>query len=225
MPGPDTESGGVRSRLREDPPRVESVDQLSAAVRHAVGTHTHVHDMDYLPDGGAVAYLGVSMARDTTDAAQGNREITFVNIAPVGAIMAEPVPEDDEYVLDIPDRDDLTEALRRREEYEATHRMEILPMLLNMLEDRREMHYDEADEYGIHDIDSLDELDLEDEEWFQLGRAVGMQKMAGLAHRVLNQRLESAYRGSRRWSSPAYEVIRGRRTKDLPPLPEEVDVQ
>lgn len=206
------DSTDLTETLREDPPRIPTLDSLAAAAHYCLGTSLYIHEVDYYADGQAIAYLGVTKLRDTQDAAQGDPELTAINIAPIGAIIAEPAADGDGYVLDLPDRDDLSAAVRRREQREAEHRMAIIPALKNLLEDRQQMHYEAADEYGIHDAESLADLDLTDEEWFHVGREIGMMKMASLAHRVLTDRLRAAYRGRRRWDSPAYRVSRDRRT-------------
>lgn len=207
--------GSLSSMLKEDPPRIPDPQYLEGAARYCLGNRVYLHETEWLEDGTIIGYIGVSKPKSTQQAALGDPELTFLNYGPLGAVIAE--PEGDAYVLHLPDRDGLDRAVRRRERRENDHRAVILPAVKNMLEDRQEMHFDEAGEYGFHELEegeSLDSLDLEGTEWFHLGRAVGMYKMASLAHRVLMQRWNSPYRGERRWESPAYSVIRDRRTSD-----------
>lgn len=211
----DEETARFLDRIRQDPPRIESLDELKPVVQQLVGNRAFIHSMDHYEDGRVVAYLGVVYPRNTQDDALGDREITFVNVAPVGALTVTPAEDGDGYRVDVPDRDALEDACQRRRELEADHRLQVVPAIKNLLEERQEMYYAEAGEYGFHDIDSFDDLDLEGPEWFALGRAVGAHQMASLVHRVLMRRLRGAYAGCRRWESPEYEVIRDRRTASI----------
>lgn len=199
---------------------IDDLSELEGQVRYHLGRGVCVRDMDYLQDGRVVAYLANVVPTDTSPWPS-DAELSFVSYGPIGAAIAE--PEDGGYEVYLPDRDDIHEAFLARKKYEDEHRASIVPSLLNLFEDRREMHYEEADEYGVHDLsegDSLDDIDLEGMEYFYAGMQVGMQKMASLAHRTLSNRLHSPYEGDRRWDSPDYEVIRRQRTEDLPQRPE-----
>lgn len=197
---------------------IEDPSAIEAQVRYHLGRGVGIRDTDYLPDGRIVAYLSNVVPVDTSpsdDAA----ELSFVGYGPIGAAVA--VPDGDGYELRMPDRDDLHAAFETRKRHEDDHRASIVPSLLNLLEDRREMHYEEAAEMGRYDLeegDKLTDLDLDPVEFYNLGRAVGMQKMASLADRRLKSRLHAPYDGGRRWASPVYDVAREYRTADRPVL-------
>lgn len=202
---------------------IEDASEIEAQARYHLGRGVGVRDMDYLPDGRIVAYLSNVVPVDTSPD-EDSAELSFVGYGPIGAAIA--VPDGDGYELHMPDRDDVHAAFLRRKDHEYEHRASIIPSLLNLLKDRRELHYEEAEEYGRYELeegDSLTSLDLEPAEFYELGRAVGMQKMASLAHRRLTSRLNAPYDGRRRWESPVYNVVRDRRTADLPVLPDDED--
>ena len=200
--------------LTNTPPRVDALDQLDAVAHYHIGNRAYVYEQEFLADGRVVAYLGVTHPTDTSPWPS-QREISFVSYAPVGALVAE--PDGDQWAVTLPDRDALNRAAQRRREHEAEQRAGVIPGMLGLFEDRQEMHYAEADDYGFHDIDSLEDLDLSPQMMFDLGRAVGMHNMASLAERSLRRRLEMPVRGDRRWRSSEYDVIRNRRSRDLPP--------
>lgn len=196
--------------IHDDPPRINDVGMIDAVAHVRLGNRAFIHEIEWLQDGRVVAYLGVSKPRDTSPFPS-DRELTFLNYAPVGAMIAE--PDGEAWVVRLPDRDALDRAARTRQRRENDHRGTVVPALKNLVEGRQEMHYEQAGEYGFHDIEeSLDELDLAGTEWFHLGQQVGMQKMANLTHRSLMRRLRNPYRGERRWDSPAYDVLRERRS-------------
>lgn len=100
-----------------------------------------------------------------------------------------------------------------------------IPALLNWSEDRTERHREDATEYGVHDLDdeSIDALDLEPLGYLRAGRAVGYEQQASYIERSLRSRLREPIRGDRRWDSPDYEIVRDRRTLDLPAPPEDCE--
>lgn len=196
--------------LKADPPRVDSPEDIRGVANYHLGNGVFVHELEWLCDGRIVAYLGASTPIDTSPWPSQN-EISFRNYAPIGAAIAR--PDGEEYVVDLPDRDALNDALLIRQEYADEYNAAVMPSLRNLLKDRREMHHDEAAEYGLYDVESLDDLDLSAMEMFNLGRAAGMQKMASLAHRTLERRLEMPYAGQRKWESREYSAIRDRRSK------------
>lgn len=200
-------------------PITTSIDDPTAIegqVRYHLGRGVCVRDTDRLPDGRIVAYLSNVVPVDTSpddDAA----ELSFVGYGPIGAAIA--VPDGDGYELHMPTRDDVHAAFEVRKRHEDEHRASAFPSLMNLLEDRREMHHEEAAEMGWSDLDegdSLTDLDLDPVEFYDLGRAVGMWKMASLADRRLKSRLHAPYDGGRRWDSPVYDAVRDRRTADRP---------
>jgi len=202
------------------PPRVDSLDQLDAVASYHLGNRAFVYEYDYPSDGRVVAYLGVVQPRDTSPWPSQN-ELSFINYAPVGSMIAEPDDDGETWVVSLPDRDALDRATRKRREYEQEQRAALVPGLLGLFEDRQEMHYEEADAHGFWDIESFDDLDLSPAAMFDLGRAVGMHNMASLAERSLRRRLETPHRGTRRWYSREYDVVRDRRSEDLPPTLDE----
>lgn len=219
MPGAEQDETPFHERMNADPPWIDDLGELDGAVQWLAGNRAYIQETDWLQDGRVAAYVGITKPVNTTGAAKGDHELTFTNVGPVGAIIA--APNGDHWTLDVPDLDALETAYRNRRDREAAHRMEIIPAVVNMLDDRQDMHGEEVNDYGYYDVDTLDELDLDDTEWFHLGRALGMLKMASLAHRVLSERLDAAYKGRRRWDGRNYSVIRERRTRDWPPtLPE-----
>ncbi|MDS0280052.1 hypothetical protein NDI85_19900 [Halomicroarcula sp. S1AR25-4] len=195
--------------LKADPPRVDSPSDINAVATRHLGNGVHVHELEWLADGRVVAYLGATTPIDTSPWPS-QPELSFRNYAPIGAAVAR--PDGDEYVVDLPDRDALNDALVARKEYADEYDAAVIPSLLNLCKDRREMHHDEAAEYGLYDVDTPADLDLSPMEMFHLGRAVGMQKMASLAHRTLSRRLEAPYNGHRKWESREYRTVRERRS-------------
>lgn len=191
---------------------IDALEELEGQLSHRLGQGLYLHDLEFREGGRAIAYLGLATPRDTT-ASAGSAELTFLNYAPVGAAYVR--TNGDGYEASAPDRDALVAAADARERRENEHRATVLPALKNLLEYRMDMHYDEAGDYGFHDLDEGDNLaalDVEGTEYFHLGREVGMYKMAHLVNRVLATRWDEAYRGLKRWDAPDYQVLRDRRS-------------
>ncbi|WP_455448121.1 hypothetical protein [Natrinema thermotolerans] len=164
--------------LRGDPPVIADLEKLRGIASFRLGNAVYVHATEQVDTDIYAAYLGVSIPTDTS-AAAGRAEITFRNYAPVGAMYARRLTIDGEtyYEVDLPDRDDLSAAIRAREDYEDEHRAAVIPAVLNELEEWAEDHADRDDD--LH--------------W---GMALGLEA----ARREVRTRLEAAYRGDRRWS-------------------------
>lgn len=168
--------------VREDPPRIRGRDDFEAVVRFRIGNLAHVHEIEEQEDGRLIAYLGVTKTEDTSEGA-GERELTFLNYAPVGALVAHPTG-DGEYTVDLPDRDALDAALQARRPREDHHRATVLSAVQNLLEDAVDQHAERA-------------RDADDP--FTAGVHAGMARMASLVYADLDQRWNAPYRGRKRW--------------------------
>ncbi|PCR88658.1 hypothetical protein [Natrinema ejinorense] len=164
--------------LRGDPPVIADLEKLRGIASLRLGNRLYVHAVERLPDGSYVAYLGVSMATDTSDGA-GRNEITFCNYAPVGAMYADPTKIDGEtyYEVDLPDRDDVSAAIRARKRHADPHRAAVFPPVVNQLEEWVDAHADRDDD--VHR---------------------GMALAFEAARRELTARRDAAYSGRKRWS-------------------------
>jgi len=202
----------MKEKYGSDPPTVSDLDDLDTLVRYRLGRSLFIYETRSLPDGSIIGYLGVVRPLDTSPWPS-QRELTHRNYAPIGAVRAHPNGED--YVVTLPDRDALAKATNTRIEYEDEYRAGILPSLLNHLEDRQTLHSDEAAEYdyfNIEDGQTITDLDLNTEAAFQLGRSLGMMRMASLTYRNVQRRLQTPYNGNRKWLSDEYAASRSRRS-------------
>lgn len=210
---PDARQGGPLVALSD-------LADLEPAIKRVLGRAVYVHEIDYLPAGRAVAYLGTTQPRDTSPRPD-QPELSFLNYAPVGAAVITPM--DDGLAAHLPARDALAAAAAARTERENQHRAQVVPALLNWLDDRRTMHHEAVGDYGLHDADSLVDLDLEPTELFHLGRELGMETLASAVHRRLSGRLDAPFQGRRRWAAPDYAVVRQRRTAPITDWPTLID--
>jgi len=168
--------------VQEDPPRIRGQDDFEAVVRFRVGNRAWIHEVEEQADGRLVAYLGVTKTEDTSEGA-GEKERTFLNYAPVGALVAHPTG-DGTYTVDLPDHDALDAAIQARQPREDHHRATVLPAIRNMLEDAVDQHAEKA--RGADDP-------------FTAGVHAGMARMASLVYADLDQRWNAPYRGRTRW--------------------------
>ena len=174
----------VLEAVREDPPRVRETDDLTAVARLRLGNAMYVHETRERDDGRLVAFLGVCKPTDTSVGAL-DREITFLNYAPVGALVATPAG-DGEYTVRLPSRDDIDEGIRARERRENDHRATVLPPVRNLLLDAVAQHA------AVTDGPSDD---------YRAGVHAGMARMADVMLRELMRRWEAPYKGEKRWNS------------------------
>jgi len=168
--------------VQEDPPRIRGRDDFEAVVRFRVGNRAWIHEVEEQADGRLVAYLGVTDTEDTSEGA-GERELTFLNYTPVGALVAHPTG-DGTYTVDVPDHDALDAAIQARRPREDHHRATVLPAIRNMLEDAVDQHAEQARE-------SSDE--------YRRGVHAGMARMASVVLGDLSRRWNAPYRGRKRW--------------------------
>lgn len=179
--------------IRGDPPVIDDLDMLLGITSFRIGNRTYVHAVEQIDAETYVAYLGVSMVTDTS-AGAGRGEITFCNYAPVGAMYAHEVERDGEtyYEVDLPDRDDISAAVRARERYENEHRAAVIPPVVNDLEDWEAEHDEKA-----ADADELLEKAVYG------GMALGFE----VARREVERRRDAPYKGDRRWSREELDEV------------------
>lgn len=178
----ETEEFDLLEAVQEDPPRIRESDDFDAVLRFRIGNLAYVHTVEELSDGRLVAYLGVTKTEDTSEGA-GERELTFLNYAPVGALVAHP-QDDGTYTVDLPGHDALNAAIQARRPREDRHRAAVLAPVRNLLEDAVDQH-----------ADALEDADDE----FRRGVHVGMARLGALVLGDLEQRWDAPYRGRERW--------------------------
>lgn len=170
--------------VREDPPRIQEPDQLEAVARLRLGNAMYVQETVALDDDQYIGYLGVCKPTDTS-AAAGAPEMTFLNYAPVGALVATPTG-DGEYTVRSPTRDKVSVAIRARERRENDHRATVLPPVRNRLRDAVDEHSEKREDSSAE---------------FRKGVHTGMARMADIVLRELMGRWNAPYHGEHRWQS------------------------
>lgn len=182
MTDTDGDEFDVLEAAKEEPPRIRDPDHFEAVIRFKVGSLAYVHSVEELSDGRLICYLGCVDTKNTT-AGAGKKERTFLNYAPVGALVAHP-NDDGTYTVEIPDRDALDRGVRARKRRENDHRATVLTPIRYQLKDHVREHAETA---------------RETDNKFQAAIHAGMARMASLIYEDLSQRWDAPYSGRKRW--------------------------
>lgn len=198
-------SDGTTDKIMADPPRLDELSMLEGAIRLNCGNRAYLHHVDRVSDNVVIGYIGISKAVNTSEAAPDtDQEMSFINYAPVGSVRARYQDSSDEWVLDIPDLDNIDEAAVARYRRHCQHTATVLPAIRNGIQKEKEQAEDKLTKHSCNnEIEEIEDVNIgrySREELLRLGMALGKKTVSEDLFDELEHRLESPYRGEKRFS-------------------------